>query len=119
MMRLLISAAAAAVAITGCASASVTAVPAQLVVEPDAAQTASIQTTVRKAMGRNDLALEPATLAYNPELVVRPVAVEGMTDRVPGIPTRLTLMMKGSECWLSGPDGMRIDMPDMACRAAR
>lgn len=119
MMRLFAVAALATLGgITGCATSS-EPTPARLVVEPDGAKADMISAAVRKSMGRNDLSFEPARLAYGSELIVRPIAVEGVTDRVPGTPTRLVLMMDKTSCWLSGPEDMRIDLPDMACRAER
>lgn len=89
---------------------------AKLAVEPDAAKVQAIKTAVEAAMKRNDLDMDPGRLVDTSILIVRPVAVEGLTDRVPGVPTRFTLMTTGESCYLlEAGGGMRIDLPNIAC----
>jgi len=89
---------------------------AKLSVMPDEAQTLAIKTAVKSAMKRSDLDMDPGRLVENSVLIVRPVAVEGLADRVPGTPTRFTLMSTGTSCYLLEAGGdMRIDLPNMSC----
>lgn len=90
---------------------------AKLAVEPDASQTLAIKAAVKSAMKRTDLDMDPGRLTENSILIVRPVAVQGLADRVPGTPTRFTLMSTGTSCYLlEAGGGMRIELPDMPCR---
>lgn len=89
---------------------------AKLAVEPDAQQVQAIKSAVHKAMGRSDLDMDPGRLLETSILIVRPVAVPGLTDRVPGTPTRFTLMSTGTSCYLlEAGGGMRVDLPEMSC----
>jgi len=84
---------------------------------PNADESKAISMAVKEAMGRFDLDMDPGRLVDTSILIVRPVAVEGLTDRVPGRPTRFTLMASGERCYLlEAGGGMRIDLPDVACR---
>lgn len=84
---------------------------------PDAVQSQAIKSAVHKAMGRSDLDMDPGRLIDTPILIVRPIAVQGLTDRVPGRPTNFTLMGVGERCYLlEEGGGMRIELPDMRCR---
>lgn len=90
---------------------------AKLAVAPDASQVLAIKTAVKSAMGRSDLDMDPGRLIDTSILRVRPVAVQGLADRVPGTPTNFTLMSTGTSCYLLEAGGeMRIDLPDMTCR---
>ena len=90
---------------------------AKLAFTPDADQTTAIKTAVKSAMKRSDLDMDPGRLSENSILIVRPVAVQGLADRVPGTPTRFTLMSTGTSCYLLKAGGdMRIDLPNMSCR---
>lgn len=90
---------------------------AKLSVMPDASQMMDIKTAVKTAMGRSDLDMDPGRLSENSILIVRPVAVQGLADRVPGTPTRFTLMSTGTTCYLLEAGGeMRIELPNMSCR---
>lgn len=89
---------------------------AKLAFEPDASQSQAIKTAVTTAMGRSDLDMDPGRLSENSILIVRPVAVPGLADRVPGTPTRFTLMSTGTSCYLLEAGGdMRIELPNMSC----
>lgn len=89
---------------------------AKLAVEPDTAQIMAIKTAVKSAMGRSDLDMDPGRLVDTSILRVRPIAVPGLTDRVPGTPTNFTLMSTGTSCYLlEAGGGMRVDLPDMPC----
>jgi len=89
---------------------------AKLAVEPDASQVQAIKTAVQSAMKRSDLDMDPGRLVDTSILIVRPVAIEGVTDRVPGTPTRFTLMTTSTSCYLlEAGGGMRIDLPKMSC----
>lgn len=86
--------------------------PAKLASMPDAAQMNAISTAVRTAMKREDLDMDPGRLVDTSRLIVRPKAIPGLTDRVPGTPTRMTLLTDGTTCWLQVDRGpMRIDLP--------
>jgi hypothetical protein len=90
---------------------------AKLAVMPDASQSLAIKTAVKTAMKRTDLDMDPGRLTENSILIVRPVAVQGLADRVPGTPTRFTLMSTGTSCYLLQAGGeMRIELPNMTCR---
>jgi len=90
---------------------------AKLSVMPDADQTLAIKSAVKSAMKRSDLDMDPGRLTENSILIVRPVAVQGLADRVPGTPKRFTLMSTGTSCYLLEAGGdMRIDLPNMSCR---
>ncbi len=107
---------ASVLALTACQSVP-KAQASKLSSEPDAAQTQAIKLAVHKAMGRSDLAMDPGRLVDTSILRVRPVAVQGLTDRVPGTPTNFTLMSVGGTCFLlEAGGGMRIELPDMQCR---
>ena len=89
---------------------------AKLAVQPDVSQTTAIKMAVESAMKRSDLDMDPGRLVDTSILIVRPVAIEGLTDRVPGTPKRFTLMTTGESCYLlEAGGGMRIDLPNMAC----
>jgi len=89
---------------------------AKLAVEPDASQAQAIKSAVQSAMKRSDLDMDPGRLVDTSILIVRPVAIEGLTDRVPGTPTRFTLMTTGESCYLlEAGGGMRIELPKMTC----
>ncbi len=89
---------------------------AKLSAAPDTVQMSEIRKAVKTAMGRSDLDMDPGRLVETSILIVRPVAVEGLTDRVPGTPTRFTLMSTGTSCYLLEAGGeMRIPLPDMNC----
>ena len=105
------------VGMTACATTPASR-PAKLAVEPDAAQMIAIKTAVKAAMKREDLDMDPGRLVDTPSLIVRPKAVPGLTDRVPGTPTRMTLVTDGTMCWLQEDRGeMRIEMPEgISCR---
>lgn len=106
---------AAILAMTACQTVP-NAKAAKLAAAPDASQMLSIKTAVQSAMGRSDLDMDPGRLVETSILRVRPVAVPGLTDRVPGIPTNFTLMTAGTSCYLlEAGGGMRIELPDMAC----
>jgi len=103
----------AIIGMTACASTSSAPRPAKLTSMPDTAQMAAIKSAVKDAMKRDDLDMDPGRLIDTPRLIVRPKVVEGLTDRVPGTPTRMTLMTDGSICWLQDNSGpMRIDLPE-------
>jgi len=88
----------------------------KLAFEPDASQSLAIKTAVKTAMGRTDLDMDPGRLSENSILIVRPIAVPGLADRVPGTPTRFTLMSTGTSCYLLEAGGdMRVDLPNMNC----
>lgn len=90
---------------------------AKLMSEPTAEQTSAIKAAVKSAMGRSDLDMDPGRLVDTSILRVRPVAVPGLTDRVPGTPTNFTLMSTGTSCYLLEAGGdMRVDLPEMSCR---
>lgn len=90
---------------------------AKLATAPDAEQVLAIKTAVKSAMGRSDLDMDPGRLIDTSILRVRPVAVQGLADRVPGTPTNFTLMSTGTSCYLLEAGGeMRIDLPNMSCR---
>lgn len=90
---------------------------AKLAFMPDESQTLAITTAVKSAMGRSDLSMDPGRLSENSILIVRPVAVQGLADRVPGRPTRFTLMSSETSCYLLEAGGdMRIELPNMKCR---
>ena len=106
---------AAILAMTACQSVP-KAKAAKLAVTPDDTQVMAIKTAVKSAMGRDDLDMDPGRLSDTSILIVRPVAVPGLTDRVPGTPTRFTLMSTGTSCYLlEAGGGMRVDLPDMTC----
>jgi hypothetical protein len=106
---------AAILAMTACQSVP-KAKAAKLAVTPDDMQVMAIKTAVKSAMGRDDLDMDPGRLSDTSILIVRPVAVPGLTDRVPGTPTRFTLMSTGTSCYLlEAGGGMRVDLPDMTC----
>lgn len=89
---------------------------AKLAVEPDASQVLAIKTAVKSAMGRSDLDMDPGRLIETSVLRVRPVAVEGLADRVPGTPTNFTLMSTGTSCYLlEAGGGMRVELSDLTC----
>lgn len=106
---------AAILAMTSCQTVP-EAKAAKLSETPDEAQSMAIKAAVKSAMGRSDLDMDPGRLSDTSILIVRPVAVPGMTDRVPGVPTRFTLMSTGTSCYLlEAGGGMRIELPDMTC----
>jgi len=106
---------AAILAMTACQTVP-RAKAAKLAVTPDETQVLAIKTAVISAMGRSDLDMDPGRLSDTSILIVRPVAVPGLTDRVPGTPKRFTLMSTGSACYLlEAGGGMRVDLPDMPC----
>lgn len=106
---------AAILAMTACQSVP-KAKAAKLAVTPDESQVMAIKTAVKSAMGRSDLDMDPGRLSDTSILIVRPVAVPGLTDRVPGVPTRFTLMSTGTACYLlEAGGGMRIDLPNISC----
>lgn len=105
----------AILAMTACQSVP-KAKAAKLAVTPDDTQVMAIKTAVKSAMGRSDLDMDPGRLSDTSILIVRPVAVPGLTDRVPGTPTRFTLMSTGTSCYLlEAGGGMRVELPDMTC----
>lgn len=107
---------AAALALTACQTVP-KAQATKLVAEPDATQSQAIKQAVFKAMGRSDLDMDPGRLFDTSILIVRPVAVQGLTDRVPGTPTNFTLMGVSGTCYLlEAGGGMRIELPDVTCR---
>jgi len=94
--------------------------PARLSNEPDVKQITEIENSVRAALGRQDVTMEAIRLFDSPKLVVRPVAIQDLTDRVPGTPIRFRLMSDGASCWLIGRDGTRIDLPSgLSCERLR
>lgn len=87
--------------------------PSKLTSMPDATQMKAITAAVKTAMKREDLDMDPGRLIDTSSMIVRPKAVPGLTDRVPGTPTRMTLLTDGTSCWLQEDRGpMRIDLPD-------
>jgi len=89
---------------------------AKLSSAPDTVQSNAIITAVHDAMGRTDLNMDPGRLVDTSILIVRPIAVTGLTDRVPGTPTRFTLMSTGERCYLLEAGGdRRIDLPSLPC----
>ncbi len=107
---------AAVCAMTACQSVP-DAQATKLAVAPDVAQSKAITVAVRKAMGRSDLDMDPGRLIDTSILIVRPIAVSGITDRVPGTPTRFTLMRNADSCYLlEAGGGIRIPLPDLPCQ---
>lgn len=103
-------------ALTACQSVP-KAQASRLSTAPDASQSQAIKLAVHKAMGRSDLDMDPGRLVDTSILIVRPIAVKDLTDRVPGTPTEFTLMRRGEMCYLlEAGGGRRIELPDLQCR---
>ncbi len=110
-----LAALAAAFTLTACQSVP-DARASRLSAMPDEVQSKAIMAAVHDAMGRTDLSMDPGRLVDTSILIVRPVAVKGLTDRVPGTPTRFTLMRLEGACYLlEAGGGRRIDLPQLSC----
>lgn len=115
MSLLRLTAIAAIFGMTACQSVP-NARAAKLSSAPDASQILAIKSAVHDAMGRSDLDMDPGRLVDTSILNVRPVAVKGLADRVPGTPTQFTLMWSETSCYLlEAGGGMRIDLPQISC----